>query len=229
MNVQSLLAANPPASAPWNSLSRRGPSRSPLEAILGEGVAGPFSAAQLARLRMHVARSVPVLPDPGLELVLGALMDRPEILSAYFRPTRVFLAAQRQPLVQVVLPIDCALDAARKAGMMPGLLPQERSLAWLAAFVYPVAHFYMADTARGAAALTEMPAAEQLRELRLLLVEDALRLLRIRHRALADTLAAGLDFGVSDICEPQQVARLVSAVRLAVLRIDQLWKEIGDV
>jgi hypothetical protein len=104
--------------------------------------------------------------------------------------------------VQLVLPFDFALEVGRKGAAMPGLLPQERPLAWLAAFAYPVSHFYAADTSRGADAFTAAPEPQRLRALRQSLVEDALRGLRRRHGALADTLAAALGFEASEVCEP---------------------------
>lgn len=212
----------------WPTLARRAPAPSPIEAILGERVNGAFTPEQIEILREHVARSIPPLPEPGLERFLGSLMDSPAVVSAYFRPTRVVSAVNHE-VVQVVLPFDFALEAGRKAASAHILLPQERPVAWLAAFTYPVARFYVADTGRGPDAFTELPTQEHLSSLRGWLVEDALRGMGWRHAALAETLRAALGFEPSEVCEPQQVARLVGAVRLATLRIEQLWKEVGDV
>lgn len=209
----------------WPTLERRAPAKSPVEALLGERVTGAFTAPQIEKLREHVARSIPQLPDSNLDRFLGSLMDSAAIVSAYFRPTRVMAStAARQPLMQLVLPFDFALEAARKAASAQILLPQERPVAWLAAFTYPVAHFYAADTARGPDAFTELPHQQRLSSLRHSLVEDALRAMGRRHGVLAQTLAAALGFEPSEVCEAQQVARLVSAVRLATMRIEQLWR-----
>jgi hypothetical protein len=223
------LSPSPSHSRAWPTLPRRAPARSPIEAILGERVSGPFTTEQIERLRLHVAQSIPPLPDAGLDQFLGTLMDSVTTVSAYFRPTRLVDATASHGLVEVVLPFDFALEAARKAAGMPSLLPQERALAWLAGFTYPVAHFYAADTSRGPDAFTQLPDAQRLQELRLALIEDPLRGLRRRHCALADTLGAALGCEPTDVCEPQQFARIVSAVRLATLRIQQLWTEVGDV
>jgi hypothetical protein len=213
----------------WTALPRRAPPRSPIEAVLGERVSGPFTVGQIHKLRAHVARSIPPLPDSDMDRFLGTVVDSDVIVSAYFRPTRVCLTQRRQALVQLVLPFDFAMEAARKAAAMPALLPQERALAWLAAFTYPIAHFYAADTGRGAAAFTAAPDAQQLRALRQALLEDALRGLRGSDLALADTLAAALGYEPTEVCDVQQVARLMTAVRLATLRIEQLWREVGHV
>lgn len=212
----------------WQKLPRRQACRSPLLPILGEDAPGPFTLEQITQLRAHVATAIPPLPHPGLELFLGSLMDSPATVSAYFRPTRVFVPQYGRPLVQWVLPFDFALEAARKAAAMPSLLPQERALAWLAAFAYPVGHFFAADTSRGAAAFTDVPQEQRLQDIRALFVEDGIRALRRKHPVLAETLKAALGFGPSEACDSQQVARLVSAVRLATLRIEQMWKEVGE-
>lgn len=210
----------------WRSLPRPAAAPSALDQILGKH-ADPdsFSEPQLNRLRRYIAASVPVLPCSELETFLGELFLAPELVSAYFRPTVVGDLSNPALARRNVLPFEKALAAARKAQLMRVLLPQERGLAWLAAFTYPCGIFAAADPSL----LPQMEGkrfAQPMdpRVLRSLLIEDGIRKMRVSNQPLADTFAAVLDFGVDEQCDPQQVARVLTAVRMAVVDIERLWR-----
>ena len=58
-------------------------------------------------------------------------------------------------------------------------------------------------------------------------LQDPLRQLRRRNLPLGDTLAAALGLDGSDQCDAEQVARLVTVVRLATVELDQAWRGAG--
>jgi hypothetical protein len=180
-----------------------------------------LSETQLRRLRAYAARRSPLRAFSELDYFLGSFFAEQEVIVAYFRPTRVPSAFGDRRLVQV-LPIDYAAAAADRALRMEFLLPHERALAWAAALVYPCALFHAADpnmqVRRGMVA-----DRVALRSWRNRLTSDAMRELRLRNRALAETFAAALDLTTADDCDPEQLARICSSVRLASLQLEALW------
>ena len=153
------------------------------------------------------------------------MFAQPDVVKAYFRPTPMLFRSVPHGATRMVLPFDHALRAAKRAGGMPVLWPQERGLAWLAAFVYPCGIFHEADPSlRYASRPGKGAPAVALHRLRYELQQDPLRQLRRRNLALGDTLAAALGLDGSDQCDGEQVARLLTAVRLATVELDQAWR-----
>lgn len=54
-------------------------------------------------------------------------------------------------------------------------------------------------------------------------LEDGLRSLRFSEPALGATLTAAMEMGDFGDSDPEQVARLITARRLANLRIEDMW------
>lgn len=215
----------PYVSKTWESFSRPA-SPSPLVRILGTHVEPDrFTGPQLDRLRRHVATSVPLLPTPDLDRFLGELFSAPEVVSAYFRPTLIHDRADPELPTRNVLPFDVAMAAAKKAAASPSLLPHERGLAWLAAYTYPCGIFAAADPSlRPLPEVDLITQQSDVKALRSMLIRDALRRMRNRNQPLGDTLAAVMDLGIDEQCDPQQIARILTAVRLAVVGIEQMWR-----
>jgi hypothetical protein len=232
MNRRSSSDLNPgPADHNQQTLpyARRLPRSSPLSSILQSALAFDApSQAQKTKLRKHVARTVPAMPCAELEQFLCAMFEQDDLLAAYFRPTELYVPGAPAQL-KTVLPFDVAMVAARRASVMPVLFPHERCLALLAALAYPSAMFHAADPSLRSLAHCRGAGREQdLNLLRQVLLKKPLRALRRRNSVLAATLAAALGFAASDECEPRQVARLVSSVRLATLNIDHLWRGLSN-
>lgn len=183
-----------------------------------------FTDTQLDRLRRYAVAAAPTLPLRELEAFIGELFIAPEVVAAYFRPVTVHDGANpRQPTRQV-LPFELATVAARKAAAMPGLAPHERAVAWAAAYTYPAGLFAAAESSmRVAVEAGRIKSFGEEQMLRAVLLRDAVRRLRRRNPALGATFAALMDFGSEDDCDPEQVARLAAAVRVAVLGIKQAW------
>jgi len=168
------------------------------------------------------------MPTPDMEEFLGQTFAQPEVVTAYFRPTPMVGRSVPPHATRMVLPFDHALRAAKRAAAMPVLWPQERGLAWLAAFVYPCGLFHGADPSlRHASGTRKGTPAQALHRLRYELLQDPLRQLRRRNLPLGDTLAAALGLDGSDQCDAEQVARLATAVRLATVELDQAWRGAG--
>ena len=216
-------------SNPWSGMPRQRPAPSPLIHILGgHADAGDFTEDQLDRLRRHVAVATPRMPVPEMDEFLGQMFAQPEVVTAYFRPTPMVGRSVPPHATRMVLPFDHALRAAKRAAAMPVLWPQERGLAWLAAFVYPCGLFHGADPSlRHTPGPRKGAPADALHRLRYELLQDPLRQLRRCNLALGDTLAAALGLDGSDQCDAEQMARLVTAVRLATVELDQAWRGAG--
>lgn len=224
-NSSTDLQQVPPESHQWPSYSRRLPIGTPLKNILQAplGFDG-FSDGQKTKLRKHIAATVPVMPCAELDQFLCDLFAQDDVLTAYFRPTELYIPQTTGARLKTVLPFDAALAAATRAGAMPALFPHERRLASLASLVYPCAVFHAADPALRSMTRSGPKGREQdLALLRQVLIEEPLRSLRRTNTVMAHTLAAALGANPADECEPHQLARLVSSVKLATVGIDQLW------
>ena len=213
------------AGSQWPPYSRRLPGGTPLKNILqAPMVFDSFSAGQKTKLRKHVAASVPAMSCAELDQFLCDLFAQDEVLTAYFRPTEIYLP-QSAGALKTVLPFDLALLAAKRASAMPVLFPHERRLASLAALVYPCAIFHAADPSLRSMTRSDGKGREEdLSLLQQVLIEQPLRTLRCSNSVMAHTLSAALGSDVADDTEPHQVARLVSSVRLATVGIDRLWR-----
>lgn len=213
---------------PFGKLPRGRSLPSPLTAILGhEADPENLTPAQLRTLRAHAAGCLPMRFAPReLEDFAAELFRSPELLTAYFRPTPVRELHGRKASFRLVLPFDCAIAAAKTAARASCLLPHERELAWVAAYAYPCGIFVAADPSlRPITQVRRISDADTTVALRNVLLRDALRSMRSRNHALASTLAAALDVGgQEDECDLQQVARLVTAVRMSMTTIQRVWR-----
>lgn len=182
-----------------------------------------FTATQLERLRHYVACNLPFSLGPRLTAFIGTLLASPEIAAAYFRPTVVGDDAGRAQS-RLVFPYDLAAAAARKACRMDCLLPQERSVAWVAAFASPCGFFVARDVVSPRPFdMVQLALREDYDQLRALLVEEPLRQLRRADAPVADLLAAALSGSADDGCDGEQVARVATAVQLSLVGLEQLW------
>lgn len=107
--------------------SRRVTIGTPLKYILQTPVVfDSFSEAQRAKLREHVAATVPTMPCAELDQFLFDVFAQDDVLTAYFRPTELYLPVKTGPALKTVLPFEIALAGARRAGAMAVLFPHER-------------------------------------------------------------------------------------------------------
>lgn len=209
-------------------LPRGGSLPSPLTAILGhEADPDNLTAAEMKTLRTHAAGRLPMRLAPReLDDFAAEMFRNTEILAAYFRPAPVREMHGRRASFRLVLPFDCAIRAAKTAARAACLLAHEHDLAWVAALAYPCGMFVAADPSlRPATDVRRISDADTTVALRHMLLRDPMRSLRSRNHVLASTLAAALDVGgQEDECDLQQVARLVTAVRMSMTTIQRAWR-----
>lgn len=215
-------------SSSFGKLPRGGALPSPLTAILGhEADPDNLTAAELKTLRVHAAGCMPMRFAPReLDDFAAELFRSPELVAAYFRPAPVRELHGSRARFRLVLPFDSAIRAAKTAARAACLLTQEHDLAWVAAFAYPCGIFVAADPSlRPATEVRRISDADTTVALRHMLLRDPLRSLRSRNHVLASTLAAALDVGgQEEECDLQQVARLVTAVRMSMTTIQRVWR-----
>jgi hypothetical protein len=167
----------------------------------------------------------PMLCGDLTQFVCG-MFDQPHLVRAYFRPTTLAALGSGIGRHGTVLPFEVALSGAKRAWAMPLLLRHERPVASVAALAYPCAIFLAADpSSRSYARCGGNAPAEELSLLRQILLDDSLRALRASNPQLGAALGAALGVAHRE-CEDDQIARLVSSVRLATMAIDQLWSQV---
>jgi hypothetical protein len=121
---------------------------------------------------------------------------------------------------------DTSVLAARRAANSKLLAPGERSVAGVAAYLYGLGFYQLSfqlDRCKPPALQIGLQHAQAHRHA---LLDAPLRKLRSEHPDLGALLTASLGLGSACDCEPEQLARVFSAVRLANLPYEQSW--LGD-
>ena len=103
------------------------------------------------------------------------------------------------------------------------LLPHEKPLAWVGAFAYSCGLFLKTDPVHQKTSEIHAMDPRQVREARYLVLAEAFHVLRNRNNAVGETLGAAMGVRNPHDCDPDQIARIGTAVRLANLRIESLW------
>lgn len=181
----------------------------------------PASEVQVLRQVMIKACDLP--SGSALErFVRDALADA-EVVESYF-----FARISRQPVnaapqqTQMLLPINHALRAAQQANAFVDLLPHERSVAFVAALLYSCGVFHCTHPLFRPSGRNWAPSRSYAKKLMGLLLEDALHNLQRADVGLGQTLAAVLGVGDAQDCQPDQVARIGTAVYLANVAVMQV-------
>ena len=103
------------------------------------------------------------------------------------------------------------------------LLQHEKPLAWVGAFAYSCGLFLNTDPVHRKTSEIHAMDLRQVRETRYLVLAEAFHVLRNRNNAVGETLGAAMGVLNPHDCDPDQIARIGTAVRLANLRIESLW------
>ncbi len=142
-----------------------------------------------------------------------------------FSACRVFEScASGRPEVRLKLRAnDSSVLAARRAANKPGLARAERSVAGVAAYLYGLGLYQLSfelDRCKPPVLPIGLKHAQAHRHD---LLDTPLRKLRSVQPELGAVLTAALELGSACDCEPEQLARVLTAVRLANLPTEQQW------
>lgn len=198
------------------------PTIPPLQSILSTPIEGAeFSPGQIVELSRYILRTLPTLPGDDLNGFLYTLFNDGSVVTAYMRTLEV----REVDGFRLYLPFDLAWQAGVRAHGSELLLPHEKPLAWVGAFAYSAGRFVRSNPEHGGASAAHALDAQQARYMRYLVLADALNNLRKRNSAMGETLAVALGLTNSHECDPDQVARIGAAVRLANMRIESIWEQ----
>jgi hypothetical protein len=223
MNIQQF--ASPPVRRTFRRTARSknictGPITPPLDSILSTPLEGDeFTPIQIAELARYIQRTLPILPGDDLNLFLSTLFEDQSIVSVYMRAREV----QETQSSRICLPFDLAWQAGARAHGSALLLQHEKPLAWVGAFAYSCGLFLSTDPVQQKTSEIHAMDPRQVRETRYLVLAEAFHVLRNRNNAVGETLGAAMGILNPYDCDPDQVARIGTAVRLANLRIESLW------
>ena len=223
MNIQPFVSA--PVRRPFRRTARSknictGPITPPLHSILSTPLEGDeFTPAQIAQLSRYIQRTLPMLPGDDLNLFLSTLFEDQTMVSVYMRAREV----QETQSSRICLPFDLAWQAGARAHVSALLLPHEKPLAWVGAFAYSCGLFLNTDPVHRKTSEIHAMDPRQVRETRYLVLAEAFHVLRNRNNAVGETLGAAMGVLNPHDCDPDQIARIGTAVRLANLRIESLW------
>ena len=200
----------------------------------------PYPAELLAPaefLRVTLERRRHHYSDPNLERFALQLFTDDNLVWAYFFPRAVTSGSSGSPTLHyqpiapvaqldmktVWTPLEVATAAADQARSLALVLPHEREFIHLVTLVYPCALFHCVRSTAMGGYDRIAPSPDWLVHLRGLFVADALHTLRSQEPAMADTLTAVLGIPGQGNTDPNLVARLASAVRLAHLQTQAIW------
>jgi hypothetical protein len=178
---------------------------------------------ELERLRWQLLDTVRGFKVTGLDLFFSAIFSSSDMVQAYFEPRPLEVGRGNSAGQFTVTPFDASLRAANSATRYGVLLPPERGLAGVASFLHAAGlYFITSSLARENCPASTISAHEARVHCRAWL-EDGLRSLRFSEPALGATLTAAMEMGDFGDSDPDQVARLITARRLANLRIEDMW------
>lgn len=223
MNIQPSVSSSlgrpgrrPVASRPVSP----GPMTPPLQSILSTPLEGDdFTRSQITELSRYIQRTLPMLAGEDLNLFLNTLFEDRTMVSVFMRGREVHEDCGSR----FHLPFDLAWQAGVRAHGSALLLPHEKPLAWVGAFAYSGGLFLCADPIHRPDIGNDAMDAKRVRNMRYLVLAEAFHVLRGRNNAVGETLAAAMGLMNTQDCDPDQIARIGAAVRLANLRIESLW------
>lgn len=197
-----------------------GPMTPPLQSILSTPLEGDdFTRSQITELSRYIQRTLPMLPGEDLNLFLNTLFEDRTMVSVFMRGREV----HEDHGSRFHLPFDLAWQAGVRAHGSALLLSHEKPLAWVGAFAYSGGLFLCADPVYRESSRADPMDPSRIRNMRYLVLAEAFHVLRSRNNAVGETLAAAMGLMNTQDCDPDQIARIGAAVRLANLRIESLW------
>jgi hypothetical protein len=158
----------------------------------------------------------------GMERFFHSILANSGMVQAYFEP-RVLPVDFGKAAGQInVMPFEESVSAAGKAKCFDILLRKEQGLAEVAAFLHGAGLYFITSSLGRDTCPDAKVSAHAAHEHNRAWLEDPLRALRSSNPALGATLTAGMEMGDFGECDPEQVARLITARRLANLGIEEL-------
>lgn len=177
----------------------------------------------------------PSSDHPLIKAFIGYVFEDVAVLDAYFFAKKVRRHARVaapvgawQAPVESLFPVDLAQRAGVHAQSMSLILPEERHLVHVAAFLYPCSLFHLSRVEALSRTQLPSPAFDAIDTMRALLLEESLHRLRGLHAGLGNTLGAVLGLPHDDDVSTDQVTRMAAAVYLANLKVTALWTELGQ-
>ena len=193
----------------------------PISAPTSVSRSTPSHAERTQSQRLAFRDALPDIPQADYDAFAHALVANEDLVSCYFEP-QVIASGGR---CEQILPLEAALRAGRRAASMSVLLPHERQVAHLAAFLQPCGLFLCAQASTIEALGIRSLDSRRCTAARYILLVDAIAVLRRANPGLGSTLGAVLQVEGGDDVDPDQVARIATAARLATLRLNALWTD----
>jgi hypothetical protein len=183
-----------------------------------------LDAHDVAILRQQMLEHCPPIEDPELLHFFEQVLAKDEVVESYFCPKvrrQVPGVIYYAPAVQI--PFAEASRAAGRAYKSTLLEPRERSLAYVAAMLFSCGMFHSQHPVFRPKGRNFNPGRVYWRKVGQMLLESGLLDLRDRNRTLGEVMTVVLGFAGDGHCDPQQAARIGTAVYLTNLRVTALW------
>ena len=178
----------------------------------------PTKSERIEEFRQRMLCDLRQMPPTGLEQFFAKVISDDPLVGAYFLPKQIRYAGKEYRQ----LPYDLSLQAANKAASMEVLLPSERGVAWMAAFLAPCGLYVCAQQRREPRQVRDIRPGTAPEMMRFLL-EDGLGMLRGIHPALSDTLACALGLIVDGDFDADAASRIATVAYLVNSNIRELW------
>lgn len=193
----------------------------------------PKSEVQILRGFMQDACGVQ--PGSPLERFVADVLADDEVVEAFFHPRVSRIPVRNSCTAPVVfIPHTLAMKAAQRASTSEGIRHHERQLTFVAALFYSCGVFHSTHPLFRPQGMNWTPHKAHARRTTALLLEIPLANLRRSDQALGQTMGEVLGLGSTDRqgygdgggngegSDPDQVARIATAVYLTNVRVTQL-------
>jgi len=179
-------------------------------------------------MRQHLLQEIGPLPTSALNRFVRTLLADDELVESYFTYKvredalgRTF--AQRGRLLTATPWVEAkraAVLAARADTVRH--FRHEQALVWVAAWAFPSGLFHLCHPHMKHIGV-ELTSLVQARNETTVMVEDAVSAMRREDRPAGDALGAILGLGYDDDTDPDQLARLGTALHLSQRHINNMW------
>lgn len=184
-------------------------------------------------MRRHLLQEIGPLPTSGLNRFVRTFLADDEVVESYFTYKvredelgRTFAQWGRLLTVTPWVEAKRAAVLAARADVMLGFR-HEQALIWVAAWAFPSGLFHLCHP-RIKHIGVELSGLAQARNETTLMVEEAVFAMRREDPPAGDTMGAILGMGYDEGTDPQQLARLGTALHLSQRHINSMWIPASD-
>ncbi len=179
----------------------------------------------ISEKRDAILRSPTVLNAPSFGEFFDTVLLDSEVVNAFHARQPRTSHPEIQMSVGISTGLQCSEQASGRASTSTLILSAEREVAAVCAFVSGLGLYMLHQSGLWRQAQPEPPLAlHWSQEYRESILEIPLRVLRREQPELAGLMAEVLEMSVrGDSCDPDQVARILAAVRLATLPNQAAW------